>query len=281
VATNFSCTEGAGGFGLATCADSNGTSTTAGGSGHLDTSTTGPHSYTVTATSSDGLTRTTTISYDVWVPPTATVSAPAPGGTYAVGRQVATSFSCAEGEGGMGLAACADSSGTSTKNGGAGHLDTSTAGPHTYTVTATSVSGLTGTTSISYTVIEAGSGPPPPGPAAPAVQLFKVAPSAFRAAPSGPVMAPVRKGRIGALVSYSLTDAGKVTFTVQKRTRKRYATVGTFTKPAATAGAVRFVFRGRVGKKKLAPGTYRLGARLTTATKVSSATVWQSFKIVR
>ena len=136
-------------------------------------------------------------------------------------------------------------------------------------------------TSIRYTVIEAGSSPPPPGPAAPAVQLFKVAPPAFLAAPSGPVMSPVRKGRIGARVSYSLTDAGTVTFTIQKRTGKRYATVGTFTKTAAKAGAVRFVFRGRVGKKKLAAGTYRLGARLTTAAKVSSATVWQNFKIVR
>ena len=61
-----------------------------------------------------------------------------------------------------------------------------------------------------------------------------------------------------------------MTFTVQRRRGKRYLTVGTFTKTAAKAGAVRFVFRGRVGRSRLAVGSYRLSARLTTTARLAT-----------
>src|SRR5271166_3571134 len=154
VPTTFSCTEGGLGSGLESCDDSHGTSTVSGGAGTLDTSTLGPHTYTVTAKSKDGLTGTASITYTVAEPPTATISAPAGGGTYKNGESVLTTFSCAEGSSGPGLESCDDSHGTSTVSGGAGTLDTSTLGPHTYTVTAKSKDGLTGTASITYTVVE-------------------------------------------------------------------------------------------------------------------------------
>ena len=145
VATSFSCTEGEFGPGVASCTDSHGGSGT---SGTLDTSSTGAHTYTVTATSKDGESSTTSITYSVAEPPFVGIGAPASGGIYEKGQHVGTEFDCLPYNFDPGIASCLDSNGA----GSPGSLDTSTYGPHTYTATATSLDGGKSTAQITYTV---------------------------------------------------------------------------------------------------------------------------------
>lgn len=157
VTTSFSCAEGQGGSGLASCTDSNGAS---GGVGRLNTAAPGQHTYTVRAVSNDGQTGVATISYQVFAPPTADISTPGTGGTYVVGQVVPTQFACGDSNAAP-LSTCQDSNGVSAQTvvsgglAGTGALDTSHPGSFTYTVTAKTADGQQAVASIDYRVVQA------------------------------------------------------------------------------------------------------------------------------
>ena len=118
-------------------------------------------SYPLTITATNGVSPSGTQSFALVVlgVPSATISAPGTGGTYARESSIRTAFRCADAAEAPGLSSCQDSNGhsgsvdTGSGSTGAGTLNTSALGFHTYAVTATSRDGQTARASISYAVI--------------------------------------------------------------------------------------------------------------------------------
>jgi hypothetical protein len=125
-------------------------------------------------------------------------------------------------------------------------------------------------------------------------------PFSFVAAPSGPSARFAQRPRFGTIVSYSDSQAATTTFTVQRplpgrlrgnacvkpnksnrghRPCTRFMAVGSFTH-ADVAGANRFRFTGRVGGRKLRPGSYRLRAVARNAAGVGPP-AFKPFHITR
>jgi hypothetical protein len=147
VNADFSCSD-LGGSGIASCVG-----TVADGS-PIDTSTVGPHSFTVDAADVAGNTATLTHNYTVNPPPdttdpTITITTPPNNATYTQGQVVNADFSCSD-LGGSGIASCVGT----VANGSP--IDTSSVGPHSFTVNAADVAGNTATLTHNYTV-----NPPP------------------------------------------------------------------------------------------------------------------------
>jgi Glycine rich protein len=121
----------------------------------LDTSTLGPHAFTVEAEDADGAMATEEVTYTVVAPPSISIATPADGGTYTQGQAVTAIYSCTP-AGGTGVKACAGP----VANGAA--LDTSTLGSHAFTVKAEDTDGGKSQQSVNYTVVAPPKPPTPP-----------------------------------------------------------------------------------------------------------------------
>jgi len=149
VPASFTCTDAAGAPGIESCA----------GAGKLNTSTEGPQTYTVVATSKDGETGRATIHYTViGNDPQVSVTTPVNNAEYLWNEAPAANFSCVAGQHGTLQSCKAAIDGQPVSTGQALNVKV---GKHTMTITATDTDGLTTTTTITYTIIVALVPPPP------------------------------------------------------------------------------------------------------------------------
>jgi hypothetical protein len=165
-------------------------------------------------------------------------------------------------------------------------------------------SPATGADNYSYVQPGAGGGPLPP--AGGGTELAKVgserlAPSSFAAAPSGP-SAVSAKRKYGTKVTYTLNEAARVRFTVTRAQPGRTASQGrcvaltrrnrsshkctlavtlggNFTRTGKAATNT-FRFTGRIGGKRLKPGSYKLVAS-PTANGDTGRAVSVRFRIIK
>ena len=135
----------------------------------------------------------------------------------------------------------------------------------------------------------------------PALGGLSFSSTVFKAANSGAAYSAKKKRPTGTKVSFTLSEASAVKFTVQRKakgrkvgskcakpkrwTRKkkgctRWESVrGSFTVPGK-AGKNTFTFRGRIGGKKLRPASYRLSGTATDPAQNASVPKKKGFKIV-
>lgn len=141
----------------------------------------------------------------------------------------------------------------------------------------------------------------PPPPVLLAVTSETLSPTAFPAAPSGPSALAARR-RFGTKVSYTLSEAASVRFTVlqsqpgrkarggrcvkatraNRRARRctRLVTLTSGVTRSASAGANFFRFTGRLSGRKLAPGQYRLLATPVAGGKTGRAAS-AAFRVIK
>lgn len=217
----------------------------------IDTATGGAKTFTATATDAGSRSVSSTANYFVdGSAPAISISIPPDGSVIVPGTRIPVTFSCTDDDGPADIASCNGTSPNGTQ------LDTSSPGDHVFTVTSTDLVGNTSTKSVTYNV-PAGSS----APVAPVLSALKIKPAKFKA-------------RKGARVSFRLSKAATVTFTVKGKTK------GKFTRKAKR-GANRFTFRGKVGRKTLKPGKYKLSARAKDAGGLQSKTLTKAFRVLK
>ena len=125
---------------------------------------------------------------------------------------------------------------------------------------------------------------PTPDLAAPVITGPTVTPKRFRVSPRG--TATVARLRRGSRIRYSLSEAAGVTLRFQRTVtnrstgRRRWVTAGTLRR-AGVAGVNRVRFSGRIGRRALRAGKYRLILRATDAAGNAAKAKPQRLRVVR
>ncbi len=157
--------------------------------GAVDTQTIGTHSFTVSATDTNGISASQTIAYHVVSPPHTTISKPANGAVYVRGASVLASFVCSASSPARILSCVANTT-------AGGDLDTMSTGTHHFTATASDSNGISTSSSVSYTVVAV----------RPQIAGLREAASHWRAHGSKRTRLPV-----GTIFSFSLDQSATVT----------------------------------------------------------------------
>jgi hypothetical protein len=299
VYSSFFCTEGSGGPGLTACLDQFGR---ASGSA-LDTGASGAHTFTVTATSSDGFTGSASVSYTVVVPP-AIVGPPAITSASLPEGQVGSPYSGALGATG-GIAPIIWSAGglppglSIDAHSGVIAGTPSEAGSFPLAAMVTDNDGSQSTRIVTITVVSASSAAPPPTP--PSVTGATQSHATWREANALPTFAKTRPP-VGTSFSITLNEQAHVSFTFARQLPGRTLngrcvaqTHGNRHEPACTrtvaAGTLRFTahagpntvgFQGRITRtSKLAPGAYTLTIAATNTGGQRSQPQTLTFTVVK
>jgi hypothetical protein len=153
-------------------------------------------------------------------------------------------------------------------------------GDYPITVTGTAA-GKPTRQGVAVLTVPAPPTPPAPPPAAadttrPVISSASLSRKRFRV---GAGATPISATAAGTVVRFKLSEAAKVTLTVQRLVKKRFKGAGTLRR-ALPAGAARVKFSGRIGKRKLAAGKYRVRLLATDAAGNRSAVKTLPFTIV-
>jgi hypothetical protein len=112
---------------------------------------------------------------------------------------------------------------------------------------------------------------------APAIATFRLSPSVFRAARSGPALSAL----VGTHISVALSEAATVTFRVTRRVAGRWVRKRGRIVRKLGPGTTRLRYRGRLAGRTLPPGRYRLLVRARDAAGNLSSQRRAPFLIVR
>ena len=155
-----------------------------------------------------------------------------------------------------------------------GHAFT-TSGDHAATVTVTDPVGLTGSATATVPVQASPGGGPTDS--APVLSRFRLVPRRFLVA-RRPRSSARRRG--GTQIRFRLSESARVKLTVQRRRRGHWVRAGRFA-VQGKAGPNRRRWSGRLHRKALRPGRYRMLATATDAAGQKSARARVRFRIRR